>query len=210
MLRGGARMVLHRNPPKHYLGHILPEKRPVILLPGIFSRWSFMKKLSDPVSLAGHPTYVIPHLGYNLKSIPDSAHLVRRLIDQHDLRRVILLSHSKGGLIGRHLLAYHNKDARVDKLIAIAAPFGGSRIVRFLPGKALRELDPKSQTVKEMQEETHANAKIVSIYGTFDNHVWPGESPMLSGAKNIQIDVHGHHKILFDSRVREIILSEMA
>lgn len=210
MLRGGTRMVIHRNPPDHYLGHVVTGKNPVILLPGVFSTWSFLKKISDPVSLMGHPTYVIPNLGYNLKSIPDSAHAVRRLIDEYDLRQAILLAHSKGGLIGRHLLSYHNKDGRVKKMIAVASPFGGSRIGRFLPGKALHELDPESQAIKEMHSESHANEKIVSIYGTFDNHVWPGESSILEGAKNIQVDVYGHHKILFDPKVKEIILSELS
>lgn len=209
MLRGNAYMVRHRKPPSHYLGHIVSEKPPVILLPGIFNSWAFLKKLADPISLRGHPVYVISKSGLNLKSIPESAHEVRDLIRKKDLKNVVLLAHSKGGLIGRHLLAYHNKDQRVRKMIAIGTPFAGSKIVRAMFIKSLRELDPESETVREMHAEPHANEKIVSLYSVFDNHVWPHESAVLQGAKNIQVEVPGHHRIVFDEGIRNIVIREI-
>lgn len=66
-------MTIHQNPPKHYLGYVLPGKAPVILLPWILMRWSFMKHLGDRISRAGHPVYVLPGLKYNILSIPISA-----------------------------------------------------------------------------------------------------------------------------------------
>ncbi|MBI2054717.1 MAG: hypothetical protein HYT39_01305 [Candidatus Sungbacteria bacterium] len=168
-----------------------------------------MKALGDPVSLRGHPVYVILKLGLNTKSIPDSAHIVRELILEKNLRDVVLLAHSKGGLIGRHILAYHNKDDRVRKMIAIGTPFAGSKIVRAMFSRSLRELDPESQTVREMHAEIHANSKIVSIYSVFDNHVWPHESAILPGAKNIKVEVPGHHRIVFDKTVRDIVMREI-
>lgn len=207
--RGGLLMVRHKNPPAHYLGHIVPGRSPVIFLPGVFNRWGFLKPLLDPISLMGHPVYVIPQLGYNLKSIPESAHIVRTLIEERNLDDVVLLGHSKGGLIGRHLISYHDKDNRVRKLIAIAAPFAGSKIVRALFSKALRELDPESEIIREMHAASHANAKIVSIYTEADNHVWPRESAVLEGAKNIKVPARGHHEIALNPAVRDIIVREL-
>ncbi|MFY9462258.1 MAG: alpha/beta fold hydrolase [Candidatus Sungiibacteriota bacterium] len=200
---------IYRKPPEHYLGYIVENKRPVILIPGVYEKWHFLKALADPLSLKGHPIYALEHLGYNTKEVHHSAKLVRELIEEKDLYNVIILAHSKGGLIGKHLLAFDNKDGRVKKMIAIAAPFGGSHIVRFITHKSFREFRPEHETIKKLQEQKGVNHKIISIFGIFDNHVWPTSSSVIEGGKNIQINCHGHHKILFDKHVRDIVLREI-
>jgi pimeloyl-ACP methyl ester carboxylesterase len=200
---------IFRRPAKHYLGHIVENKLPIILIPGIYEKWHFLKTISDPLSLKGHPIYVLEHLGYNTGEIHHSAKLIRELIDEKNLRDVILIAHSKGGLIGKHLLAFHNKDERIKKLIAIAAPFRGSHIVKFIPHKAAKELHPDSAIIKQLQEIKNVNGKIISIFGFFDNHIWPESSCFLEDAKNIQVNVYGHHRILSNKEVKEIVLSEV-
>lgn len=113
---------LIRKPPEHYLGYVKEGKAPIVLIPGVYEKWHFLKAFADPLSLAGHPIYVLEHLGYNTKAIHHSAKLVRELISEKNLRSVIILAHSKGGLIGKHLLAFDNADGRVKKVIAIATP----------------------------------------------------------------------------------------
>ena len=194
-------------PPRHYLDYVKAEKAPIILIPGVYEKWHFLKAIADPLSLKGHPIYVLEHLGYNTKEIHHAAKLIQELIDEKNLHNVILIAHSKGGLIGKYLLAFHNKDRRIKKLIAIATPFGGSHIVKLIPHKAGKELAPTSKIIQDLQEKKEVNTMIISIYGTFDNHVWPETSCNLEGATNIQIDVHGHHKILFDKKLKEIIQS---
>lgn len=207
-LARGYSFMFHK-PPKHYLGYTLENKSPVILIPGITAKWQFLKAIADPISLKGHPVYAVERLGYNTKAIEHSAKLVRELIDEKNLRDVIIIAHSKGGLIAKYLLAYDNQDERVKKVIAIATPFQGSLAVKFLPGKAFKELHPESEMVKKLHSRSDINNKIISIFGEFDNHVWPTESCRLDGAKNIQVNVWGHHKILFDKHVRDIILDEI-
>ena len=200
---------LFRRPPAHYLEHRIEGKIPIILIPGVYEKWHFLKFFADPISRAGHPVYVLEHLGYNLRSIEHSAKLVRELIDEQHLSKAVIIAHSKGGLIGKYVLAFHNHDRKVKKVIAIASPFGGSYVVRFLPLVPLRELHPESHAIAKLKAEEAANRHIVSIFGVFDNHVWPEESCRIHGAKNIQVNVHGHHRILFDSHVRDIVMSEV-
>ncbi|MBI2889043.1 MAG: hypothetical protein HYY10_03930 [Candidatus Liptonbacteria bacterium] len=199
-------------PPTHYLGYVNTEKAPVILIPGIYEKWHFLKAIADPLSLKGHPIYILEHLGYNTKGIHHTAKLIRELIDEKNLRNVILVAHSKGGLIGKYLLAFHNKDGRIKKLFAIATPFGGSRIVKLIPRAIakrllLLEFAPANKLIKDLRSEKEVNCMIVSIYGASDNHIWPEASCKLEGATNIQINVHGHHKILFDKKLRGILQS---
>jgi triacylglycerol lipase len=196
-------------PPKHFLGYTLENKPPVILIPGVYSKWQFLKAVADPISLKGHPVYVVERLGYNTRAIDDSARLVRELIDEKNLHNVIIVAHSKGGLIAEYLLTYNNQDGRVVKVIAIATPFLGSHAVKFLPGKVFKELHPESEMIKRLNSENDINHKIVSIFGEFDNHVWPTGNCKLEGAKNIQVNIYGHHKILFNKQVRSIVLDEI-
>lgn len=187
---------IFRNPPEHYLGHVNEHRSPIILIPGIYEKWHFLKTIADPLSLAGHPVYVVKSLDYNLKSIPDSAAIIRALIEEEDLKNVTLIAHSKGGLIGKWLLAFQNQDKRIRKLIAIATPFSGSRIVEYVPHAPAKEIHPKSDIIRKLQLETNVNQDIVSICGISDGHLWPETSCYLEGAQNVKVAAHGHHKVL--------------
>jgi len=203
LLRGNATMFLHRNPPEHYLSYTISGKQPIILLPGITLKWAFMKKLGDQISLSGHPVYVVPKLGYNLSDIPTSAKIVRELIGENSLRKVIIIGHSKGGLIGKYLLCYDNDDRRISGLIAIATPFSGSKAGHLVPHKAFWELTPKSNIIEDLKLHGETNKKIISILPIFDNHIWAQEGSWLEGAENVRVNVSGHHKVLFSKEVAE-------
>lgn len=198
------------NSPDRYMKNAEAGKRPVILIPGVFEKWNFIKDVADELSARGHPIYVLDNnLGYNTKDIPGTAKLVRNLIDDKDLKDVVILAHSKGGLIGKYALAFYNKNERIKKMIAVATPFGGSKIVRFFPYKVLNR-SPISNDIKLLQEKGDVNDKITSIFGVFDNHVWPLDSCRLEGAKNIQLNIFGHHKILANKDVIRIVTDEVA
>jgi len=213
-LRYASRRVVnsfvYRTPPAHYLGHVRAGRCPIIVIPGILDTWRSLTKLVDPLSQAGHPIYVLPHLNYNWRAIPHAAQLVRELIDKKHLTHTVIIAHSKGGLVGKFVLAFHNADKKVRRLIAIATPFAGSRAARFLPGRRYRELSPEHPTIAKLAGERKANRHITSIFGSFDNHVWPTTNCRLEGAKNIQVNVWGHHTILFDPHVRDIVAAEVA
>ena len=203
---GKLLMFTHKNPPKHYLGYVVKNKAPIILIPGISNKWGFLKRLGDSISMLGHPVYVVRELGFNLLDIPQSAKIVRRIAAQNNLENAIVVGHSKGGIIGKYFLIHENKDNRIKGVIAIASPFSGSRIVNHLPGKHFKELAPESKMVKDMNSNKKINSKIISIMPEFDNHVWSEKRSYLDGALNIMLAVKGHHKIIFDkSSIRKII-----
>ena len=197
--------LVHKHPPKHYLGHVIDGKVPVVIVPGIFSQWGFMKKIADTISLLGHPVYLVPELGYNLHSIPHSASLVRKVIEQEGLHNVIVLAHSKGGLIGKYTMIHHNDDARIIGLVSVATPYSGSAITKLLPIEPVKELHNDSVIIKDLATHTAVNKKIVSICPEFDNYVLAKDGSYLEGAKNIPVMVHGHHAVMYDASVIEAI-----
>jgi len=205
-----TQMLVYRTPPDHYLGQIDSAKVPVLLIPGVNTKWNFLKPIADSVSLSGHPIHVVKQLGFNRKEIAVSAQLVRAFIDEEGLHNVIILAHSKGGLIGKELLLRHNQDRRVIKVIAIAAPFLGSHLAKNMPDIAIREFEPNHPTIVDHNSYFDVNSDIVSIYGLYDNHVWPTEHSILDGAENIKVETDGHHQILSNPKTLAIVTAKIA
>ncbi len=207
LLKGYSLMYLHYKPPHHYLGFTIEGKVPVILIPGIAERWGFLKSLGDKISLDGHPVYIVPKLGHNMINIPKSAMIIKDLIEENKLKNVIIVAHSKGGLIAKYLLVHFNKDNAVKGVIAIATPFSGSALARLIRHKSFKELSPSSKLIQDLNSHTTINNRIISIYPSFDNHV--PEGSILANAENIKVNVKGHHKILFDKKVQEVVIEKI-
>ena len=177
--------------------------RPVVLVPGVYETWHFLRALGDALNAAGHPVFTVPSLGYNRLTIPQSAALVAHELSTRDLHDVALVAHSKGGLIGKHVMTNDDPDARVDRLIAVATPFGGSAMARWTPIATLRAFLPGDAVIRSLGSAP--NARITSIYPRFDPNI--PEGSRLEGATNIEIPVVGHFRILDDLRTIEAAVS---
>lgn len=231
MFRAGALMFYHKDPPKHYLGYTVEGKVAIIMIPGILGKWGMMKYLADKISLCGHPVYIVPGLGYNIFSIPNSAkilkasvmhifpvlgHLIPRLnvgaesikdvIEKNNIKNAIFVAHSKGGLIGKYYLAHFNKDKKVMGMVSIATPYSGSALAKLVSLEPYQELTNDSKIIRDLESHTAINHKIVSIIPEVDHYVWAEKGSYLEGAENIQVPVHGHHKVLFSKEVVAEIL----
>lgn len=209
-------MALHKEPPKHYLGHIVKGKMPIIIIPGIAGKWSFMKNLGDCISHLGHPVYIVPRLRYNFFNIPTSAKIVRELIDSFFKSNastspgIILIGHSKGGLIGKYLLAFHNNDRIIKGLVTISTPFSGSNSAKLVPHKSFKELHTSSKIIRELEAIKNINKQIISVIPEFDNHIWAEKGSFLDGAfENIKVNIKGHHKILFSKEVHAKVIESI-
>ncbi len=44
--------------------------RPVVLVPGVYERWQFLRPIADALAARGHPVHVIPELGINTRASP--------------------------------------------------------------------------------------------------------------------------------------------
>ena len=225
---------IYSEPPEHYLGFTVEGKVPVVLLPGIGGTWSYLKNLGDKISHQGHPVYVVPELGKNLLSIPKSARILHSLllqlipkkitpelihkhaqivsqfIEHHGLKAAVIVAHSKGGLIGKYLLAHFNQDHKVLGVIAVASPFSGSAIAKVIPHKAYHELHSGSGVVADLVKHSEVNKFIISIYPSYDPAVWAQKGSFLEGAlANIEVPVTGHNTILDYSQVQEEVLKAL-
>lgn len=167
-----------------------------MVLPGIWETWAFLRPIIDPLHRRGHPMHVLTSLGWNGRPVARTAEDVAAYLAEHDLRDVVIVAHSKGGLIGKYVMTELDPDGRVDRMVAVATPFGGSRYAPYLLLKSLRSFSPRDATTLLLSSRAGANARITSVFGLFDPHI--PEGSMLEGAVNVRIETGGHFRILSD------------
>ncbi len=180
------------------------SRRPVVILPGIYESWHYLRPIAERLNERGHPVHVIPALGMNRAPIPATAARVHAHLVERDLVGVAIVAHSKGGIVGKHLMALDDRDGRIDRLIAIASPFGGSAMARIAPNPALRAFLPSDPVIAGLAAERVVNARITSIYPAFDPHIPDGSA--LEGAQNVEVPVVGHFRILLQPAVIAAVL----
>jgi pimeloyl-ACP methyl ester carboxylesterase len=191
-----GRAILGRTDPASFRSGTLT---PIVVIPGVYETWRFLQPLIRAMHDRGHPVFVVDALSWNDRPVVEAAELVSTFLAEHDLRDVVLVSHSKGGLIGKYVMSAGPERARVTSMLAVAAPFGGSLYARFMVLPSLRIFSPKNATILALAHDESVNSRIVSIYGEFDPHVPAGSE--LVGAKNVRLDTGGHFRVLAHPRV---------
>lgn len=191
-----ARAFVSRTDPHDFLSG---DRSPIVVLPGVYETWRFLEPLIRRLHDDGHPVHVIDPLGRNDRSVPVAARLVADYLEANGLGDVVLLAHSKGGLVGKYVMSLGGGGARILGMLAVAAPFAGSRYARLMLLPSLRIFTPDDPTILALSREATVNPRIVSVYGRFDPHI-PGGS-RLEGAKNVELDTGGHFRILAHPRV---------
>lgn len=180
---------------------------PVVLLPGIYETWEFLYPVASALARAGHPIHVVPELGRNGRPVPESADLTAAHLERADLDGVVLVAHSKGGLIGKRVML-GPAAGRVVGMVAIATPFAGSRWARYLLGRSLRSFSPRDPVLLALAGELLVNGQITAVYPRFDPHI--PETGHLQGATNIELPLNGHFRLLGDPLLADVVVREVA
>jgi pimeloyl-ACP methyl ester carboxylesterase len=191
-----ARAAVNRVDPETFRSG---DKAPIVVVPGIYESWKFMQPLITSMHERGHPVHVVALLRRNDRPVVDAARHVADYLDEHGLEDVILVAHSKGGLIGKYLMVQPGATPRIRAMLAVAAPFGGSLYARFMLVPSLRIFSPRNAVIRALARDEAVNGDIVSVFAQFDPHIPAGS--YLAGAKNVRLDTGGHFRVLAHPRV---------
>jgi alpha-beta hydrolase superfamily lysophospholipase len=175
-------------------------RRDVVVLPGIWETWRFLLPLIERLHRAGHPVHAVTSLRNNGATVDASADIVAAYLRDHDLRDVLIVAHSKGGLIGKELMLRPDSGPRVRRMLAISTPFSGSVYARFLLLPSLRAFSPTDPTTVRLGADRRVNARITSVWAAFDPHI-PIGSELPGAAENIRVEDGGHFRILRNPEV---------
>lgn len=180
---------------------------PVLLLPGVYESWRTLRWFADRLNEQGHPVVIVPGMAHNVRPIAETAELAQRVLDANDLRGVVVLAHSKGGLVGKSMMLDTDASARIERMVAVNSPFSGSRMARFAPGKTLRAFRTDDAGLVRLSGLVDVNARITSVFARFDGHVPDGSR--LEGARNVSVPIDGHFRILGHPAGRAAILAAL-
>lgn len=183
------------------------DRAPVVLLPGIYETWEFLSPVADALARAGHPVHAVEGLGHNRRPIPEAAQVTAAYLEEADLLGVVLVAHSKGGLIGKQVMLSPSGE-RVAGMVAIATPFAGSRWARYMVGRALRSFRVNDPVLLALARELAVNARITAIYPHFDPHI--PETVHLPGARNVELPLSGHFRPLGQPSLVNLVAREVA
>lgn len=175
----------------------------VLLVPGVYESWHFMRPVAALLHGRGHVVHVLPALGYNRGPIVDGARVLGAYLRAHDLHDVVLVAHSKGGLIGKRAMLAEDPDGRIRCMVAIATPFAGTHLARWVPLAAVRAFVPTDATLVALAAEQEVNSRIVSMFSVWDPHIPRGS--VLEGATNLELATPGHFRVLADPSLDEVL-----
>lgn len=179
------------------------KKGDVVLLQG-FGETRLFLKTADELNRTGYRIHVINELNYNHLPIKKCSEIVEKYIEDNKLKDVILLSHSKGGIMGKYFLDNSKLSSNVKCLISIATPYKGSFLscLRIL---YLNEFSPKSEIINSLKKPINGN-KILNLYPIIDTLIIPNKANICYGAKNICINTIGHARVLESKQTQEEII----
>jgi pimeloyl-ACP methyl ester carboxylesterase len=196
-----VRAVTSPRDPERYLGG---AGRPVLVIPGVWETWAFLRPMIERLHAEGHPVHVLDDLRWNSRPVEATARDVAAYLATHGLGDVVIVAHSKGGLIGKYVMALLDETRRVRSMVAVCSPFSGSRYATWLVLPALRAFSPRDATTMLLGRDASVNGRITSVYGEFDPHIPEGSE--LAGARNVPLSTGGHFRVLADPRVVEEVV----
>ncbi|KTD03787.1 putative lipase [Legionella geestiana] len=150
-------------------------------------------------------------------SISDFAKELLHQIIMKGYRRVILMGHSRGGLVCAWLAENLAREHGIEVLqvISIGTPFGGSHL-------AMAPLSWYSASIEEMQADSEflqaLNERIKASSTTYSSYVAESDWIVLEGASHIEgrpeshavaMSRHGHISIMTSEKIAELIKAEL-
>lgn len=188
----------------------MPERPPVILLPGAFGQelvyWNVWEYLLEKDGFHVYPTsfprFTMSDLTMSAKLLADKVQEVKAV---EDVERVVLVGHSMGGLIARHYLTRLEGHLHVSRLVCLGVPHHGTWFGATAPIlRSTRQVMPGSDFLTELNEADrgHGNVPILNIWSPYDGVVIPARSSLLErpGVVNRALPFAGHWGLLVSRR----------
>ena len=205
--------LIARRPPRRTEGG---DSLPVLLIPGLYCNgavWWWMRRRLRGSGCSAIWTLTLESPLASIDDLaPQLSREIARICEATGARRVVLVSHSMGGLVARAGLRDPDTRSRVAKLVALACPHHGSQLARWGFGSNARQLRPGNPWLVALNTDElgPAPVPIVSLFSWHDNFVAPQDSPILAHATNVPMSGIGHLSLLFSPPVARRVCLEVA
>lgn len=200
-IKEGLLSVVFKSPPKSWG---FGTKGNILLVPGQFGTWYYLRKLGNYLNHLGYKIYTTPSIEPNIHTISYCAKEVKDRILALNLNKIIIIGHSKGGLIARNLLIDKEVYSKIKKVITISTPHLGTLWGYFYLFN-IHELIPNSHEIERLSQDQGKYKTVVNLYSKIDPFVVPNKSLILKDAKNIVIGTVGHKNTVDFRKTLEVI-----
>jgi pimeloyl-ACP methyl ester carboxylesterase len=186
---------------------------PVLLVHGYVCNravWALLARVLRASGDCVHAASFEPVYGAIDLWVPQLAACIDEVLAATGQERVVLVTHSMGGLAARAYLRAHG-GAKVARVITLGAPHHGSMHAHLGAGENARQMEPGSPwlTALAATERGGVTAPLVSIYSHHDNFVAPQTGATHPHARNVGLAGVGHLAMLFSRPVRALIVREI-
>jgi len=179
----------------------LAARTPVVLVHGLVDNRSIFSVMRRSLRRRGFASVCSwnysPLLRDVAKAADDLGRHIERICAQTGHDRVHVVGHSLGGLIARYHVQRQGGDRRVDSLVTLGTPHGGSVLAHALPTPLVRQLRPGSPLLTELAEPVaRCDTRITAVYSDLDQLVLPTSAGRCDhpdlGARNLLVRGVGH------------------
>lgn len=177
---------------------------PIVLVPGVYESWQFLRPLGRRLNAHGLRVHALPELGINRRSVESMAADLGFALAARDLRDVVLVAHSKGGLVGKRAMTHEDPDGRITSMISVNTPFAGSRHARWFLWGAVSSLVPTNDQIRALRDDLSVDERILAVQSFWDPHI-PGGGA-LDHARNVELEMPGHFRPLEDAALEALIV----
>jgi len=186
-------------------------RKPVLLIHGWLGNRGALSMLENRLKKEGFPVFSIDLGTFNVDKIQKSAKFIaekiEKLAEKYRFDRIDVIAHSMGGLIGLYYVKKLNGAKRIQRLICIGTPFGGTKwaYAGMLLGLStfalsLGQMRPGSQFLKELLSGAMpVETEIVCLAASEDILVSPN-SALLAQAKNYLLP-RGHAALVVSEQI---------
>lgn len=122
--------------------------------------------------------------------------------------RVLLVTHSMGGLVARAVLR-RGRAARVARLVTLGGPHHGTVTARLGLGRNARAMEPGSPWLAALNRDEAAEVPTLTIWSCGDEIVAPQATSRLAGAREVVLPALGHMALGASATVRDLIVEDL-
>jgi pimeloyl-ACP methyl ester carboxylesterase len=192
---------------------------PVLLVHGMVDNRSIFTLLGRALRRRGFGRVRTVNYSPFTSDVRAAAHAFGRAVEQvcadtgHD--RVHVVAHSMGGVVARYHVQRQGGDARVQTLVTLGAPHGGTAAARLVPLRLFRQLRPDSDVIAELAEPAPGcRTRFLAVWSDLDQLIYPKRNASIEhpdlDATSVLVRGVGHMSLPADPEVARVVTRALA
>ncbi|SDX51147.1 Alpha/beta hydrolase family protein [Modestobacter sp. DSM 44400] len=197
----------------------LAARIPVVLVHGLVDNRSVFTVMRRSLRRRGFAQVCTWNYSPLLRDVESAAAAlgahIEEICQETGHERVHVVGHSLGGLVARYLVQRLGGDRRVESLVTLGTPHGGTLWAHMLPTSLVRQLRPGSRLLRELAEPAPGcRTPVTAVYSDMDQMLVPSrvgrcDHPDLQ-VRNVLVRGVGHMSLPIHRAVVDEVAATLA